>query len=399
VSVNPESGGGYASLRRFLSEDLIEVAIRVGLIALLLVVCLRIFAPFATLLLWGLILAVALYPLCRRVAGWLGGRGTLAAAIVVLIALLVIGVPSAVLGGLFAGHIHAGYEAVTSGAVTIPPPAASVADWPIVGGRLHAAWSSAATDLPAFIESLQPQIGNIARTVLGIAAATMGEIVLLIAAIFVAGAMMAYGEPGSAAVLRIVNRVVGQGRGERVYRLITSTIRSVAIGVVGVAFIQSLLLGIGFVFAGLPAPGIFAVIVLIVCIVQLPAALISLPAVAWIWWAGDLSTVAAVFWTVYLLLAGLLDNVLKPLLLARGVDAPMPVILIGALSGMAAAGLMGLFLGAVMLTLGYVLVMDWVAAGNTNLSPFVGLGDSGADGTSENHDAARDEAFRAGKIP
>jgi len=366
VSVSPEPGNGISSLRRFLAEDLIEVAIRIGLIALLFVVCVRIFAPFATLLLWGLILAVALYPLCRAIARRTGGRGTLAAAIVVLIALLVMGVPTAVLGSLFAGHVHSGYAAVTSGAVTIPMPDPGVADWPIVGAKIYSTWSRAATDLPGFIESLQPQIGNIARTVLGIAAATMGEIVLLIAAIFVAGAMMAYGEEGSAAVLRITTRITGPGRGERVFRLMTSTIRSVAIGVVGVAFIQALLLGIGFVFAGVPAPGVIAVIVLILCIVQLPAAVISLPVVAWIWWAGDLSTVASVFWTVYLLLAGLLDNVLKPLLLARGVDAPMPVILIGALSGMAAAGLMGLFLGAVLLTLGYVLLMDWAREAPVN---------------------------------
>ena len=147
----------------------------------------------------------------------------------------------------------------------------------------------------------------------------------------------------------------------------------------------------------MPAPGVIAVIVLIVCVVQLPAALVSLPVIAWIWWAGELSTVASVIWTVYFLLAGLLDNVLKPLLLARGVEAPMPVILIGALSGFAAAGIMGLFLGAVLLTLGYVLLMDWVAAGDTGVPPLVALGDSGIADTSENHDAALDEAFRASK--
>ena len=358
-----DSGTTLSSLRRHLSEDLIEVAIRLGLIALLVFVCFRIFAPFASLMIWGLILAVALYPLCRGIAARLGGRHTIAAAIVVLIALLVIGVPTAVLGSLFAGHIHSAYETVTTVGIDIPPPSAAVAEWPFVGDQLYAAWTSAAADLPAFVESLQPQIGNIARTVLGIAAATMGEIILLLAAILVAGVMMAYGEQGSVAMFRIVNRITGFERGERVYRLITSTIRSVAIGVVGVAFIQSLLLGIGFVFAGVPAAGVFAVIVLILCVAQLPAVLISLPAVAYIWWAGDLSTAASIFWTIYLLLAGLVDNVLKPLLLARGVEAPMPVILIGALSGMAAAGIVGLFLGAVLLTLGYVLLMDWVAAG------------------------------------
>lgn len=358
-----DSGSQYAAVRRLLSEDLVEVFIRIGLITLLVFVCIRIFAPFATLMLWGLILAVALYPLCRRIAARLGGRTSVAAAIVVLIALLVIGVPTAVLGSLFAGQIHAGYEAATTQGFALPAPDAAVAGWPLIGEKLYDAWSRAAADLPGFIESLQPQIGNIARTVLGIAAATMGQIVLLLAAILVAGLMMAYGERGSDSILAIVNRIVGGDRGARVHRLITSTIRSVAIGVVGVAFIQSLLLGVGFVFAGVPAPGVIAVIVLVVCVVQLPAALISLPVIAWIWWAGELSTVASVIWTVYFLLAGLLDNVLKPLLLARGVEAPMPVILIGALSGLAAAGIVGLFLGAVLLTLGYVLLMDWVAAG------------------------------------
>jgi len=354
------SEDNFASLRRYLSEDLVEVSIRIGLIGFLVFVCIRIFAPFASLMLWGLILAVALYPLCRSISARLGGRDTLAATIVVLVALLLIGVPTAVLGGLFAGQIHAAYDAFVTESVTIPVPDSGVADWPLIGDRLYAAWYRAATDLPGFMESLQPQLGNIARTALGIAAATMGEVVRLLAAIVVAGIMMAYGRDGSAAALRIVNRITGSGRGERIHRLITSTIRSVAIGVVGVAFVQALLLGIGFVFAQVPAPGVIAVIVLVVCIVQIPAALISLPVIGYIWWAGDLSMFASVFWSVYLLLAGLTDNVLKPLLLGRRVDAPMAVVLIGALSGMASAGVVGLFLGAVLLTLGYVLLMDWV---------------------------------------
>ena len=359
------SGDSYAAVRRLLSEDLTEVAIRVGLLGLLVFVCIRIFAPFATLMLWSLILAVALYPLSSRIAARFGGREAPAAAIVVIVALTLIGVPSAVLGSLFASQIQSGYAAVSTQAVSIPVPAAGVAEWPLIGERLYAVWNSAATDLPAFVESLQPQLGNITRTVLSIAAATMGQVVLLLAAILVAGILMAQGKPGSAAVLRIVNRITGPERGPRIYRLMTATIRSVAIGVIGVAFIQALLLGIGFVFAGVPAPGVIALIVLGICVVQLPAALISVPVVAYIWWAGDLSTLGSVFWSVYLLLCGLVDNVLKPLMLARGVDAPMPVILIGALSGLASAGLVGLFLGAVLLTLGYVLLMDWVAIADT----------------------------------
>jgi predicted PurR-regulated permease PerM len=131
-------------------------------------------------------------------------------------------------------------------------------------------------------------------------------------------------------------------------------------GVLGVAFIQSLLLGAGFFFSGAPAPGILALIVLLIGIVQLPALIVSLPVIAYLWIGGDLSVVMNVVFTIYLLVAGMADNVLKPMLLGRGVDVPMPVVLIGALGGMVVGGFIGLFLGAVLLAVGYAIFMDWV---------------------------------------
>jgi predicted PurR-regulated permease PerM len=142
--------------------------------------------------------------------------------------------------------------------------------------------------------------------------------------------------------------------------LSAATVRSVAIGVIGVAFIQALLLGIGFIMAGIPAAGVLALVVMLIGIVQLPAAIISLPVIAYLWWAGDGSTMSNIFYSIYLLVAGMADNVLKPLLLGRGVDAPMPVILLGALGGMASGGIIGLFVGAVLLAVGYQVFMDWV---------------------------------------
>jgi predicted PurR-regulated permease PerM len=174
---------------------------------------------------------------------------------------------------------------------------------------------------------------------------------------------MAFGESGSAAIRRIFTRLSGLERGPKLQTLATATIRSVAAGVVGVAFIQALLLGIGFILAGLPAPGILALIAFILGIVQVPALVVSLPAVAYLWWAGgDGGTVANVLLTVYLLIATLADNVLKPILLGRGVEAPMPVILIGALGGMVSFGMIGLFTGPVILAMGYVVFMEWVDA-------------------------------------
>jgi predicted PurR-regulated permease PerM len=138
-----------------------------------------------------------------------------------------------------------------------------------------------------------------------------------------------------------------------------------------VAFIQALLLGIGFLFAGIPAAGVLALVVLLLGILQAPAVLVSLPAIGYLWWSGDGSTAMNVVWTAYLVIAGFADNVLKPLLLGRGVDVPMPVILLGALGGMVSGGIIGLFIGAVVLAVGYQLFMDWVEEGNRTLATAV----------------------------
>ncbi|MGB6995184.1 MAG: AI-2E family transporter [Thermoanaerobaculia bacterium] len=346
--------------RDLLSRDLVELMIRVGLIAFLVVMAGRIFAPFMGLMLWALILAVAHYPLHRRLASMLGGRQGSAATVLVVIGLLLIGIPTAMLGSSFAGQIHTVIEAFTSNSVTVKPPNPAIAEWPLVGERLHAAWSAAAADLPAFLERMQPQLGNMAEWALSMAAGTMGAVLMFLGAWLIAGVMMAFGESGSAATGQIFSRLAGAERGPKLQVLSTATIRSVATGVIGVAFIQALLLGIGFVFAGVPAAGVLALIVMIVGIVQLPASLISLPVIGYLWWAGEASTTSNVIWTVYLVVAGLADNVLKPVLLGRGVDAPMPIVLIGALGGMVSAGIVGLFIGAVLLAVGYQIFMDWV---------------------------------------
>lgn len=352
-------------------QSLLEVLVKVGILGVLVVLSFRIFSPFLGVLLWGVILAVALYPLHLRFVGWTSGRQGAAATLLVLIGLLLIGGPVILLGGLFADQIQGLYQAFHSNSVTIQPPSASVAEWPVVGERVYAIWSEAAADLPAFMESLQPQIGRLASQALGMAASTMGAVLVFLGALIISGIMMAYGESGSAAMARIVGRLTGPVNGPRVHHLTTATIRSVAVGVVGVAFIQAILLGLGFAFAGIPMAGILAIVVLLVGILQLPALLVSLPAVGYLWWAGDGSTVMQIVWTIYLLIAGMADNVLKPLLLGRGVDVPMPVILIGALGGMVSAGIVGLFIGAVILAVGYQLFMDWVdrSDGQTPAAP------------------------------
>lgn len=349
-----------STFRKLLSSDLLDLIIRAGLIAFVVVMCVRIFAPFAGLMLWAVILAVALYPLHRGLAKRFGGRQGRAATLLVVAGLLLIGVPTVMLGTSFAGHIHDVYSAFKNNEVTVPQPAAAIAGWPLVGKKIYAAWSAAANDLPAFLERLQPQLGNFAKHMLSVAAQTAGGVFMFLGSLIIAGIMMAYGESGSQAMLRIITRLGGPTRGPQLHSLSTATIRSVATGVIGVAFIQALLLGIGFMMADIPGAGVLALIVMLIGIMQLPATIVSLPVIAYLWWAGDASTAANLFFTVYLLVAGLADNVLKPLLLGRGVDAPMPVILLGALGGMVSGGIIGLFVGAVFLAVGYQVFMSWV---------------------------------------
>ena len=264
------------------------------------------------------------------------------------------------IGGSFAKYIHKVYTAYQNDTITIKQPDPKVADWPLVGEQVYESWSKAANNLPVFIKENKSQLENISKRLLSTAANTAGSLLVFVGAFLIAGVMMAFGEPGSNTMAKIFNRLTGKERGPKIQKLSTATVRSVASGVIGVAFIQALLLGVGFIMADIPAAGVLAIIVMIIGIMQLPASIISLPVIAFIWWAGDGSTLINVALSVYLLAAGMADNVLKPILLGRGVDAPMPVILLGALGGMIYSGIIGMFIGAVLLAVGYQVFMEWV---------------------------------------
>ncbi len=349
-------------MRKTLSKDLTDIMIRVGLIAFLVFMSAKIFSPFMGLMLWALILAVTLYPLHQKIANKLGGKQGRAATLLVLSGILLIGGPTIMLGSSAADFVQETHAAFENNTITIKSPAPSVAEWPVVGEKLHQIWTLAANDLPALLEKMQPQLANFSKAALGFVAGAAGGIFQFLLALIISGVMMAFGQSGSQAMLRIIRRLSGPEKGDQLHKLSTATIRSVSMGVIGVAFIQALLVGVGFVLADIPAAGLLAIVVLILGIAQLPATLITLPVIAYIWWSGD-STMSNVFFTVYLVIAGLADNVLKPIFLGRGVDAPMPIILLGALGGMVTAGMIGLFVGAVLLSLGYVIFMDWVADG------------------------------------
>ncbi|HKK22898.1 MAG TPA: AI-2E family transporter [Pseudohaliea sp.] len=342
------------------SGSVIETVVQVTLLGLLALACAHIVSPFASLLLWALILAVTLNPLNDRLAGVLGGRRGRAAALLVVLILALVGTPTVLLTTSLASDVVTGFRAFEAGTLSVPTPNDSVAGWPVIGPQLHAAWTEAAADSTTFIAEHRQQLRSIARWAMGAAGSSVATLLFFTGAFIIAGVMMAYAESGTGALERLVRRAAGEERGQRLHTLSVATTRSVAAGVVGVAFIQAVLFGAGFLLAGIPAAGLLALAALILGIVQLPALVFTLPAIAWLWVGSDHGTVANVAFTVYFLAAGLADNILKPLLLGRGVDAPMPVILLGAIGGMVSSGLMGLFTGAVLLATGYQLLMAWV---------------------------------------
>lgn len=216
------------------------------------------------------------------------------------------------------------------------------------------------SDLPAVVQSMQPKIGDLAKDALKIVAGTGGSIMKFMFSFIIAGVIMAFGESGNRAAQSIFERIVGNTRGKGFTDLATATIRTVAAGVIGIACIQALLIGIGLIIAGIPWPGLLSLVVLVLGVAQIPALLVTLPVIIYIWYSGDYSTTAAISYSVLLFVSGMADNVLKPLMLGRGVDAPMPVILLGALGGMATTGILGMFIGATLLALGYQIFMGWV---------------------------------------
>jgi len=248
------------------------------------------------------------------------------------------------------------------GTLTIPPPPAGVETWPIIGAPLNNLWSSAARDLAQVIRSFAPQIKGILPGLLS-ASAGVGLTVLQFAlSIVLAGYLLANAPAAYELTSALANRVFGE-KGPEFQRLIGATIRSVTTGIVGVAVIQSVLAGLGFLVAQLPGAGLWAVIFLFAAVLQVPL-LVLIPAVIYMFTIA--STTKAVIFMVWCLIVGLMDNVLKPLLLGRGSPVPIAVVFLGAIGGFLAMGILGLFIGAAVLSVGYKLFLAWLGPSSTS---------------------------------
>ncbi len=337
----------------------LEVAIRLALIAALVVWCIRIFEPFIMPIMWGVIIAVAIAPLFGKLTALLGGRRGIAALVFTLAALVLVIVPTfQITDSVVRSSIEVGHE-LEEGTLTVPPPNESVRDWPVIGDRAYDAWNSASTNLSAAVELYRPQLQSVGGWVLGKVSGLAGAILVTIIALIIAGFMLTFAEGGERSARSVAGRLGGP-RGEGLVGTTTATIRSVAQGVLGVALVQSAAGGLGMFLAGIPGWGVWTILILFLAVVQLPPLLVLGPILAWYFTAAD-STVVAVVFAVWSIVVSFSGTFLKPMFLGRGVNIPMPVILIGAIGGVIRHGIIGLFVGAVVLAIGYQLFKVWMA--------------------------------------
>jgi predicted PurR-regulated permease PerM len=343
--------------RQFLTNTF-EAVIRVGLVLILVTWCFQIVRPFISLIVWAIVIAVALNPSYEKLARLMGERRGLAAAIVALITLTVLTIPAIMLSEtLVVGGKRFAVD-LSTGTLTIPPPPESVGKWPLIGEPLERFWTLANANLKEALFQLQPQLKQLGVWLLGqVASAGLG-ILHIVLSIIISGVLLATGASGHRTANRIATRLMGDD-GKNVVNLSVATIRSVAQGVLGIALLQAILGGLGLLAVDVPAAGIWAAMILLLAIVQLPPLLILGPIIVYVFVTND-NTLVAVLFMIWSLLVSMSDTFLKPLLLGRGVQIPMLVILLGAIGGLIASGFIGLFVGAVILALGYTLLHAWL---------------------------------------
>lgn len=342
--------------KRFMSNA-VEVAIRIGVLILLAAWCFEIVKPFIIPIAWGIIIAVGAYPGFLWLRELLGGRKGAAATLVTLLGLVILITPMVMLSDTLIAGAQGLARGFQEGSLAVPPPPDTVKHWPFIGPTVDSFWRQASENLAATAARVAPHLKDVGSYLLATAAGAGYGILQFVIAIVIAGILLAHSEGGTRNAFAIATRLAG-ARGADFTRLAEATVRSVTRGILGVAIIQSLLAGLGFMVMGIPGAGLWALLCLLLSVIQIGIVPITLPILIYVFSTAD--TLPAVLFLIWSLFVGTLDNILKPILLGRGVEVPMAVIFIGAIGGFISSGIIGLFVGSVVLVLGYKLLLAWI---------------------------------------
>ena len=338
-------------------KDFIEQGVRLTILLLLLYWCLYILGPFILLILWAIIIAVTLYPVLRRIVDRFGWNQKFVSVLLVLALLAVFVVPISLVAQSVISEIDHFWIFKSSGQLEIPMPPDTIQEWPLIGEELYFLWIEAHEDLTAFVKHYKTPIGQAGAWV-GQKLAGLGlGLLQIIVSIIIGGILMANNSTAENNISRIFD-LLFEDKGKHMLNVAVSTIRNVAKGILGIAFFQAMLMGIGMYLAGMPGAGLLTLLALFCGIIQIGTAPVTIIVLLWAW--PNMSGFPATVITVYMIVVGLIDNFLKPLVLGKGKEMPMIVVFLGALGGFIAYGLIGLFVGAVVLVIAWQVIRVWI---------------------------------------
>ncbi len=341
-----------------LMANSIETYVKTALVFLILIICFLIFKPFLVPIIWAMIIAIAFYPLHLKFTKLLKGKTGLSATIITLLLLAILLIPSGYFIESLFENIKELATQMKSGEFEIQAPPEKVAGWPIIGKSIYGAWQTFAENLKAGLAEYQPQIQAASHKALSFFKGFMGSILVFVLSIIIAGIFLSRSNTGYPIVYNVFNRLMGKEKGTELVNNSKKTISSVVTGILGTAIIQTTIIAIAFFVFKVPMAAILALITLLFAIAQIPVILIIIPVIIYMFSA--VGGASAVIFTIWGILGALSDNVLKPMLLGRGLKIPMLAILIGAIGGMILMGMIGLFIGAVVMALGYQITELWM---------------------------------------
>ncbi len=345
------------NLSKYNFEKIVDLIIRLGILSLLLMWCYAILKPFILILIWSVVIAIAIYPIHNTFVKIFRGRKSIATIVLISLLLSIIIIPSGlILYSLYEG-LNYFQQIYAAGKPLIPSPAGNTANWPSIAKPIIDFWQLSSDNLQEVILKYSDQVKEYGTWLLMTLAGLGQGIIYFSISIIIAGFLLIYSD-SSVVISRKIFRKIAGSNGDNFVSITIITIRNVIKGVFGVAVIQAVMAGIGFFVAGVPFAGLWTILCLILAIVQVGLAPIVIPVAIYMFSVS--STTSAVILAIWLAIALLSDNVLKPILLGRNAPAPMMVIFIGSIGGFVYNGFIGLFLGAIVLTIGYKLLMIWL---------------------------------------
>jgi len=340
-----------------LSKNTIDSLVRLSILALLIYWAAFLIRPFVVLIAWSIVLVIVLYPAYKWGIRRLHLPSAIAAGVIVAFCLVILLGPATWLGLSLGTSIRWFAQRLASGELRIPPPFEAVRNWPFIGAKTYELWDLASTNVTDALAKIGPGLRPLSTRLLLLASSAGLSMVKFIVSVIIAGFLFKPG-PSMVKSAGVLFRRLTTEHGDEYVELVGVTIRNLARGVIGVALLQSLLVGIGLIVAGVPAAGLISVAVLILAIIQVGSAIVIVPVVIWSFFAMD--TFSAVLFSIYMVPVSLIDNFLRPIIMARGLKTPMLVILLGLLGGVWVHGLIGLFVGPIVLAIVWELFGIWI---------------------------------------